>query len=53
MTFQDRKNKGKDWEKTQEKRKELNDKNLEEANKPKSVYKQVNAELEEKNKKTV
>jgi len=54
MTFQDRKPKERDWDKVKEKRKELNDETLEEANHPKSIYKQIDDELlekkEEKNK---
>ncbi|WP_157687520.1 hypothetical protein [Pedobacter psychrophilus] len=51
MTFQDRKDKGKNWEKVKKKREELNDETLEEANHPKSIYKQVDDDLQEKEDK--
>ncbi len=51
MTFQDRKSKGKDWEKVKIKREELNDNTLEEANHPKSIYKQIDDELQDKDKR--
>jgi hypothetical protein len=51
MTFQDRKSKGKDCEKVKIKREELNDNTLEEANHPKSIYKQIDDELQEKEDK--
>lgn len=40
MTFQDRKDKGQNWDKIKAKREELNSKNEELANEPKAVLKQ-------------
>lgn len=51
MTFQDRKSKGRDWEKVKDKRLDLNDNSLAEANHPKSIYKQIDDELQKKESK--
>lgn len=45
MTFQDRKQPGKDWDKIKEKREEIHHGDEEKANQPKSIFAQVDDEL--------
>ena len=48
MTYQDRKDKGKDWDKVKEKREELHERDEKIANEPKAVLKQDQETEQEK-----
>jgi len=48
MTFQDRKTKGKDWDKVKEKRKIMHPKNTEEANRPDGVIRETDPKVDKK-----